>query len=326
MLTPNAPPDRVTPALRDRFLNDCLAAGPITPGQRIGVAVSGGPDSLALLILAQAVFGERIEAATVDHGLRRASAQEAGFVAQCCARIGVRHTILTSAGRWPRGNISARARDLRYRLLESWLNARDLAWLMTGHHADDQLETMVMRLNRGAGVGGLASVRVRNGRTLRPLLGWRHSELVDLVAQAGWEAIDDPSNRDDRFDRARLRKALAESDFLDPIGINRAAAAMEEADTALVWSTQYWAHQRVAEDGARLSFDAHGLPAEIVRRVLLSCILRLNPNAQCTGPGLARLLDVLRRGGKATLCGVVGDARGPRWTLATAPPRRAPAS
>ncbi len=241
---------------------------------------------------------------------------------RCCADLGVPHTILTIESRLPRGNVSARARELRYALLERWINASGLAWLMTGHHADDQLETMVMRLNRGAGVGGLASVRVRNGRTLRPLLGWRHAELVTLSEDAGWHPVDDPSNYDDRYDRARLRKALADADFLDPIGVNQAAAAMEEADAALAWSAQHWAHQRVASDGARLVFDAHGLPLEIVRRILLSCIVRLNPKAQCTGPGLSRLLDELKHGGKATLAGIVCDGRGVRWVFAAAPPRR----
>ncbi len=318
MPTPNAPPE----AARTRFLADCRAAGPVEPGQRIGLAVSGGPDSLALLLLAHAAFPGLIEAATVDHRLRVASADEAAQVATLCASIGVPHATLSVEAPLPRGNVSAQARDRRYGLLQRWFGERGLSWLLTGHHADDQLETMVMRLNRGAGVGGLASVRVRNGRTLRPLLGWRHAELVALVEHAGWDAVDDPSNRDDRYDRARLRKALAGADFLDPIGVNRAAAAMEEADEALAWSAQHWAHSRVASEGAALVFDAHGLPAELVRRILLGCIVRLNPAAQCTGPGLSRLLDAMRRGGRATLDGVLADARGPRWRLTVAPPRR----
>jgi tRNA(Ile)-lysidine synthase len=316
--TPDAPAD----ALRVRFLADCRAAGPVGPEERIGLAVSGGADSLALLLLANAAFPGRIEAATVDHGLRLAAAGEAAHVAALCATIGVPHATLKRAGPLPRGNVSAQARALRYGLLQQWFDLRGLVWLMTGHHADDQLETMVMRLNRGAGVGGLASVRVRNGRTLRPLLGWRHAELVALVDAAGWHAVDDPSNRDDRYDRARLRKALAGADFLDPIGVNRAAAAMEEADEALAWSAQHWAHSRVAEEGAALVFDPHGLPVELVRRVLLGCIVRVNPKARCTGPGLSRLLETLRRGGRATLDGVLADARGAHWRLALAPPRR----
>jgi tRNA(Ile)-lysidine synthase len=317
--TPNAPAE----ALLERFRADCRAAGPIAPGERIGIAVSGGADSLALLLLAHAAFPGLIEAATVDHGLRAAAADEAVHVAALCAEIGVPHATLKLAAPLPRGNVSAQARERRYGLLQRWFDERGLAWLMTGHHADDQLETMVMRLNRGAGVGGLASVRVRNGRTLRPLLGWRHDELVAIVEAAGWRAVDDPSNRDDAYDRARLRKALAEADFLDPIGVNRAAAAMEEADEALAWSAQHWAHSRVAEEGAMLVFDPHGLPAELVRRILLGCIIRLNPKAQCTGPGLSRLLETLRRGGRATLDGVLADARRSHWRLALAPPRRA---
>lgn len=317
-MPPNVPPD----AQLDRFLNDCRAVAPVAREHRIGVAVSGGPDSLALLLLAHGTFGAQVHAATVDHGLRRASASEAAFVGDLCRDLGVPHVTLRLATRLPRGNISARARELRYALLDDWRQQARLDWLMTGHHADDQLETVIMRLNRGAGVGGVAGVRARNGQVLRPLLGWRHSELVDLVAAAGPVAIDDPSNRDDRYDRARLRKALGDADFLDPIAFTRAAAALDEADAALNWSAAQWAAQNVRTEGNRLSFDPQGLPVELERRILENCIRTLNPKARFDGPRLSRLLVALRRGKKATLDKVAVDARGSRWILELAPPRR----
>ena len=317
MPTPNAPPE----ALLDRFLSDCRAIAPIASEDRIGVAVSGGADSLALLLLAHATFAHRVEAATVDHRLRRESTEEAIFVAQVCRVLGVPHRTLTIAGK-PRGNLGRWAREVRYAQLYDWADDAALDWLLTGHHADDQVETVVMRLNRGSGVGGMAAIRARNDKTLRPLLNWRHAELVAVVADSGLSAVDDPSNRDDRYDRARLRKALVDADWLDPLAVNRTAAALEEADTALAWSALRVANERVTREGDGLIFDAADLPPEIERRVLAGCIRKLNPQARLDGPKMTRLLATLRASNKATLDAVVCSGRGSCWTLAPAPPRR----
>jgi tRNA(Ile)-lysidine synthase len=206
------------PQLTERFAADLARLWP--EGGRLGLAVSGGPDSVALLLLARAVRPEQIEAATVDHGLRVEAAAEAQFVAELCAGLGVPHTILKVAV--AEGNVQARARAARYAALAEWVDARGLAALATAHHADDQAETLLLRLNRGSGAAGLAGVRER-GRiagsaltVIRPLLGWRRSELAEVVARAGIEAIEDPSNADERFDRVRIRRALREADWLDP--------------------------------------------------------------------------------------------------------------
>ncbi|MGB7655807.1 MAG: tRNA lysidine(34) synthetase TilS, partial [Novosphingobium sp.] len=184
----------------------------------MGLAVSGGPDSLALLLLAQVALPGRIAVATVDHGLRAESAVEAALVAQLCAALDVPH--LTLPVKLEPGNLQSQARAARYAALGEWLVREDLAALATAHHADDQAETLLLRLGRASGVAGLAGVRARGlvpGTglpLLRPLLGFRRSELGDVVAAAGWQAVDDPSNRDDRFDRARIRKAIAGADWL----------------------------------------------------------------------------------------------------------------
>src|SRR4051812_29251127 len=132
----------------------------IGPGERIGVAVSGGPDSLALLLLAARARPGLVEAATVDHALRPESAGEAAFVAELCGRLAVPHEILTVE--WeekPETAIQERARIARYRLLGRWAKERGLTALATAHHLDDQAETFLMRLARGAGVKGLAGMR-----------------------------------------------------------------------------------------------------------------------------------------------------------------------
>jgi tRNA(Ile)-lysidine synthase len=304
-----------------RFAADVAALTGGALSGRFGVAISGGPDSLALLLLAQSVFGDRVEAATVDHGLRTASQSEAAHVADICARHGIRHETLVLRG-LRRGNLSAAAREARYAALTVWLETRKLDWLMTGHHADDQLETFVMRLNRSSGVGGLSGVRRRSGRLLRPLLGWRRFELQAVVDTSGERAIDDPTNRDDRFDRARLRKVLADAEWIDPIAVARSASALAEADEALDWTVAQLRGSRLRQGGADWTYDARGLPAELRRRALVDCVRRFEPRAAPRGTTIDRALAALTAGKTATIgtlrCASVDD----RWTISKLPPRR----
>src|SRR5215203_4666367 len=209
-------------ALVERFRADLDAL--IETGERIGVAVSGGPDSLALLLLAAAARPGLVEAASVDHALREGSRNEAEAVARLCGQLGVPQQILTID--WPAPPTSAlqeQARIARYRALGKWASAKGLNHVATGHHADDQAETLVMRLIRGAGVRGLAAMRAAaplpglSGVTLlRPLLGWRRAELETIVAAAGIEAADDPSNHDEQHERVRIRRLLAAAPWLEP--------------------------------------------------------------------------------------------------------------
>ncbi|MEC7398775.1 MAG: tRNA lysidine(34) synthetase TilS, partial [Pseudomonadota bacterium] len=118
--------------------------------------MSGGPDSLALLLLAQAAFPGMVEAATVDHGLRSESADEARFVAGLCRDRGIPHEILTCAVE--AGNMQDRARSARYAALDQWAKEHAIAAIATAHHADDQAETLLMRLNRGSGLSGLSGI------------------------------------------------------------------------------------------------------------------------------------------------------------------------
>ena len=215
-------------ALVERFAAHLDAL--VEPGAPLGVAVSGGPDSLALLMLAAAARAGRVSAATVDHRLRPGSNAEAEVVAAVCARLAVPHDTLRLD--WPEppdSNIQARARDARYAALAGWAADRGLAAVATAHHADDQAETLLMRLARGSGVGGLAGVQPRrplgHGRLLvRPLLGWRRSDLAGIAAAAGLVPVDDPANRDARFDRTRARDLLAATDWLHASRLGAAAA------------------------------------------------------------------------------------------------------
>lgn len=285
-----------------------------------GVAVSGGSDSLALLLLCDAAFPGKTFAATVDHGLRPESAREAAFVALVCQSMGVPHRVLHAAEP-AGGNIQDWARRERYAALGDWAAERGLTAILTAHHADDQLETIIMRLNRGSGVAGLSGIRARQGKVLRPLLGWRRAELTRIVEAAALVPVDDPSNRDDRFDRARLRKALANADWLDPAAAGQSAAALADAETALEWAAAQLFEERTKRDDHGLTCDPGALPDELRRRLALRCLRNIAPDAAPRGDALTRLIATLDAGEVATLSGV-RCAGGATWRFTPAPARQ----
>ncbi|MGI8610796.1 MAG: tRNA lysidine(34) synthetase TilS [Sphingomicrobium sp.] len=298
----------------------------VAPGSKAGVAVSGGPDSLALLLLAAAARPAMVEAATVDHALRPESRAEAAMVAGVCERIGVPHAILTLEWRHaPDRNLQARAREARYQMLGDWALKRGLTAVATAHHLDDQAETLLMRLARGAGVGGLGATRakrplVKGVKLVRPLLGWRKAELAELVAKAGVKPVDDPSNRDPRHDRVRMREWLKRAEWADPERLAASAAWLNEADEALDWALAPLAEERVTRDGAAVVVDPSGIPRELQRRLLLAAFAELGEPSP-RGPELSRALDKLRKGGVTTLARLKLEG-GATWRLRPAPPRR----
>lgn len=307
---------------------DSIAPG----GARLGIAVSGGPDSIALLLLAAAARPGQIEAATVDHALRAGSREEAETVVALCAKLGIRHALLTA--NWvdrPTTAIQERARAERYRLLANWLAERSLAALVTAHHLDDQAETLLMRLNRGSGVRGLAGMRAAaplpapgsDLPLLRPLIGWRRSELEAICKAAAVEPIEDPSNADERFERVRLRRAIAAADWLDPQALCRSAARLAEADAALEWAVEREWQSQVSSAEDEFVYGP-AAPQEIRRRVLCRIIGQLAREGESNPLGateLDRLTEVLSSGGRATLRGVLCTG-GERWRFAAAPRRQ----
>lgn len=292
----------------------------------LGIAVSGGPDSLALLLLAAAARAGNVEAASVDHGLREGSRAECEMVAALCARLHVPHSTLTVE--WdetPSSNLQARARTERYARLAHWAAERGIAAIATAHHVDDQSETLLMRLARGAGLSGLRGARSSRRLTgevmlIRPLLNWRREELGAIVADAGIEAASDPANDDLRHDRTRARRLLRDSDWLDPARLAATAHHLAEADDALDWALEALAVSRIAPDGEALTVDPSGIPRELQRRLLLLALARMDVPPP-RGPDLARVLDSLEQGRSATLAGLKLDG-GNIWRIAPAPPRR----
>lgn len=317
----------IAPETCARFAEGLRAVWPEVDAEfapKLGVAVSGGPDSTALLLLAAAMLPGRVEAATVDHGLRAESAGEAEDVARLCAQLGVPHATLPVS--LDPGNVQGEARRARYAALGAWAQKRKLGAVATAHHAEDQAETLIMRLNRASGVGGLAGVRAR-GRMpdvpvllVRPLLAWRRAELVEIVAKAGVATADDPSNTDDRFDRARLRKALAQADWLDTAAIAQSAAHLADADAALAWSADL-------EFGARVKRDPFGMtyrpmaPRAIALRVMARIVRELDEEPR--GSAIARLFDALVDGHPASIGNLIARPNAGGWSFAQAPVRKA---
>ena len=296
----------------------------LLPHGELGLAVSGGPDSLALLLLAAKARPGRVRAATVDHGLRAESTGEAAMVAARCAKIGVPHEVLrveVETG----SSLQARARAARYEALCAWAGRRGLTAIATGHHADDQAETLLMRLARGSGVGGLSGIRedceIGGIRVIRPLLSFRKAALIALVEGAGWSAIDDPSNHDPRHDRTQVRELLAQTPWLEPERLARSAAALADAAEALdAMTAREWA-QEVRREDETLTYRPSSL-REIRRRIALQAIGTLNPHAAVRGPDLDRLIGALDEGSGGTLAGIVVRAEGGEWLFRLAPPRR----
>ena len=315
---PNVPPDLAA-------LIAAALGRAVIPGERAAVAVSGGPDSLALLTLAAAAFPGGVTALTVDHGLRAGSAAEAASVAAQCGARGIPHRTLVRAGPAFTANRQAQARAARYDLLGRWCAGHGHSLLLTAHHADDQAETLLMRLGRRSGSGGLAGIR--NHRTLlpqvtlvRPLLGWRKTELAAIAAAAGWQAADDPSNHDPRHDRTRMRALLAAAPGLDVAALAASAAYLAADAQALAWAADLAWEGRVSADGGALRIDAAGLPQALVQRVLARAIAVL-AGRPARGGDVARMAARLAAGKTCTLAGIRAHA-GSVWHLAvTRPPQ-----
>lgn len=305
-----------------------FAGRPLKPDERLAIAVSGGADSLALLLLAVDVRGRNVVALTVDHGLRAGTDQEAAQVGRVATSLGIEHATLRWTGEKPDANVQAAAREARYRLLSEWCRSNAVQWLATAHHADDQAETLLLRLGRGAGLTGLSGIRawraLGHGVTLvRPLLTERHVDLVAICAEAGLEPMDDPTNRSERYDRTKARALLQQADWLDSGRIARSAGNLAEAAAALDWAVDLAWESRVCRDGAELIVDAGGLPREIARRLLDRALAEVGDPGEVRGGQIANLLDRLMTGEDGALGRVsvrqvnaVGGSSAGVWRLA----------
>lgn len=203
----------------------------------LGLAVSGGGDSIALLhIAADWAQGRRLMVATVDHGLRDDSGIEAEQVARAARALDLPHAVLLWRRDTQVGNLMAQARDARLRLLSGWARRNDLPAVALGHTADDLAETLVMRLARGSGIDGLAAMAewrdAFDMRWLRPMLAAGRGDLRAWLTARGIDWIDDPTNDNADYDRVRARQAIAALG-LDVGGLARSAGHIADARDAL---------------------------------------------------------------------------------------------
>jgi tRNA(Ile)-lysidine synthase len=255
------------------------------------IAVSGGPDSVALMWLAarwrRALSrGPRLLAVTIDHGLRVEAAREARDVKQLARSIEIAHRTMRWTGAKPDTGIPAAARAERYRLLARAARSEGATHILTAHTRDDQAETLLMRLLRGSGIAGLSAMARETGRDgvilVRPLLSVPKSRLLATLKKARLAYADDPTNRDTAFTRPRLRGLLPllAAEGGDAGGLARLAARLARANAAIEVLTdgaeRYLALTgRAASRGHAREFDAEAfatLPEEIRLRLLTRAI------------------------------------------------------
>ncbi len=298
---------------------------------RLGIALSGGGDSVALMHLAALWAGSRgdgtvLKAATVDHALRAGSRAEAEGAGRAAAALGIPHSIL----HWHQepnegGNLMARARDARLRLIGDWARAEGLDAVLLGHTLDDQAETFLMRLGRGAGVDGLAGMAARREAEgmiwLRPMLEVGRAELRDWLCARGIAWVDDPSNENPDFVRVRMRKALAD------LGIPLASFAqtlgnLQMAQDALQQAADQIAARAEARNGSlALPLDDLRAAPEEIRRRLLVAALRWISGADYAPrrEKIAHALAEIAAGRKCTLEGALIEPRGGQLWLMREP-------
>jgi len=280
---------RVNDRLIAGFSNSLTACLPGQAAPRpptIGVAVSGGSDSTALLMLAVREGAKRglvVEAVTLDHRLRPEAADEARAVSRLCARLGVHHDILTWQHDGPVGNLQAAARAARRRLISDWARQRGVGVVALGHTMDDQAETFLMRLQRGSGVDGLAAMSARRRALgidwIRPLLGMRRAQLRGFLMAEGIEWADDPSNENPAYGRVRARRALAvlEGLGLTVEGITKTTARLQMSRAALEDATETAARRMATVSRAgSVSLEMPALarlPTDIRRRLFAHALM-----------------------------------------------------
>jgi tRNA(Ile)-lysidine synthase len=275
------------------------AIGPFESAPQLGVAVSGGADSLALTLLLDEWArgrGGAVHAFTVDHGLRPEAAAEAAQVGTWLAGRGIPQTVLVWEGPKPATGLMEAARAARRDLLTRACRARDLLHLALAHHREDQAETILLRLAKGSGTDGLGGMapltETPHLRLLRPLLDLPKARLRATCARFGQSWIEDPSNTDARFARPRLRAVAAAlgGEGLDAATLCAIAARARASTAALAGATAALLARRaeLRSDGSFL--DRQGWLAEPVELRLraLAALLR-RTGGRALAPRRARL-------------------------------------
>lgn len=326
-------PDPASPVSAGEFERAMTAIGGFEPAPAVAVGVSGGGDSMALLLLLRhwaASCGGSLLALTVDHGLRAESGREAMMVGAAVRRLAVPHRILRWEGSKPSAGLQAEARAARHRLLAGACAEAGILHLALAHNRDDQAETVLLRLSRGSGIDGLAGMAPVRAeglvRVMRPLLGFPHDRLLATCRAHGASWVEDPSNGDRRFARARLRAAreLLGAEGLDAerlCGVarraGRARSALEQATADLLASAA------TLHPEGWITIDPSALlaaPEEIALRGLARCLVVVGGGARpVRDDAVERLLAGLAAGQAGTLAGCVVRPRRGAFMIAREP-------
>jgi tRNA(Ile)-lysidine synthase len=332
-------------ALRDEEAN-ALFAG-LENSRGLILAVSGGPDSTALLVLAarwakRLKNGPKLVAVTIDHGLRPQAAREAAAVKRLARKLGIAHRTLHWRGRKPKTGLQEAARAARYRLLAQAAASAGYAHILTAHTLDDQAETVLFRLARGSGLMGLAAMAQvsplpvgadRMGFLLRPLLHVPKVRLVATLQAAGIGYSEDPSNLDPRFTRSRLRALMPHlaREGLSAHGLSRFAARMRRADATIEFAVAAARDALAPEpwpERGPVKFDTGGfasLPAEVAVRLLGRAIARTGSEGPVELAKLESLYAAMRQTAsrlRRTLAGSLITVHGEWIVVERAPARR----
>jgi tRNA(Ile)-lysidine synthase len=311
------------------------------------LAVSGGPDSTALMVLAarwSAALkrGPDLLAVTVDHGLRPEGAREARAVKRLAARLGVRHRTLRWTGRKPPTGLQEAARAVRYHLLVAAARGAGATHVLTAHTLDDQAETVLIRMARGSGPTGLAAMArdtpLDRVVLTRPLLDVPKARLIATLASVGLSFADDPSNRDPRFTRVRWRTLMPTlaAEGLDARRLALLARRLRRVEATIALAVEVavaavsvdrWpARGPIVLDAEKFS----RLPAEVALRLIGRAIAHTGDEGPVQLGKLEALCDALSQtleGPKnqrlrRTLAGSVVTLSGARLVVERAPPRR----
>ena len=313
------------------------------------LAVSGGPDSTALMLLmarwrAARKMGPKLIAVTIDHGLRDESKREAADVARLARKLGIAYRIMRWSGRKPRTGVQEAARDARYRLLARAARTAGASHILTAHTRDDQAETVLIRMSRGSGLSGLAAMQrvapLIVGDTglllIRPLLAIPKMRLIATLKGAKISFAEDPSNTDPRFTRARLRGMMQQlaREGLDASRLALLARRLKRADRAIE-ATVDRAEAELSLHGLApgvIALDAEGygrLPSEIALRLMGRAVGRTGDEGPVELAKLEALTEALADAQNAgstrvrrTLAGAIVTLAGARIVVERAPRRR----
>ena len=296
------------------------------PSKKLLLAVSGGADSTALLWSMAEVaprLGVEFEVGTVDHGLRDESVADAAFVQSLCDKLDVPVEILRLHLE-PGTSVEARAREGRYQALTALRLRRGLDAVVTAHTANDQAETLLMRLSRGASLRGAAGILENAGGLLRPLLRVTRQQTSTYCALQGLVPREDSMNVDTQFQRVRVRRDVipALERAIGPYAVANlsafAAVAAEDDGHLTLEADAAWS--RVHRNGALDAYASRHLASPILRRVLVRWLEQ--NQVTCDATALRGCVEALAQGGRATLPNdLLCDCTGAWVHLVPAPPR-----